>query len=282
MSGEQDIKHTLRTPGPAEVSRLGPAYPNRFDANQMRDTLSDAIRTIVLPRLIEKRQTETLRRAATTTIRVSDTTDLLALATTPDPAPAEALISRLKLQGASREAILLDLIAPVARRLGELWREDRLTFADVTLGIGRLRALIRSNSMPDSGSPRPAIQGRILVASAPGEHHTLAAAIVTDLFRTAGWDAESWSGMDPEQLVRVARQAPAEVIGISIAHAAALPGLRALSAKLRLATGRRLVGIIAGGGALADTSLSAENLGVDIIVRDAREAVTAAGSLLHR
>ena len=44
-----------------------------------------------------------------------------------------ALIDR----GVDLKRIYLDLLAPVARKLGELWEADRCTFVDVTLGMSR-------------------------------------------------------------------------------------------------------------------------------------------------
>lgn len=280
MSREQDIKLAGTAPGSAEVSRLGSEASNRLDAVQMRDALSDAIRTLVLPRLLERRHLGTDPAARSRPIRGADLLTLRRLATISDPGPAEALIRLLRRRGASREAILLDLIAPTERRLGDLWRRGRLTFADMTLGIGLLRGLMRSDCMPQTERQHVATGACVLVASLPGEQLTLGTAIIADLFGTAGWSTITWSGGDAAELLRIAAASPVDIVAMTIGDAGALSGLRQLAGRLRMTTGQRLACILIGGEALEGLSCTAADLGIDILVTDAHEAVAAADALL--
>jgi MerR family transcriptional regulator, light-induced transcriptional regulator len=274
MSDRQDIKNTSTYPGSAEASRLGPDFSKRFNPAQIRDALADAIHSIVLPRLLEQRRTAA-RTAARAEIARKDVAALLDCVAASDPGPAKALVEALKLRRASREAVLLDLFAPVAERLGDCWQHDEMTFADVMLGVGRLSALIQSDVMPAPPAPIPGLRGAILVASMPGDQHTFGATIIEDILRSAGWDVLTWSGSDAGSLVRSAMAAPVDIIGISVSDAASLPALRSLAGRLKLATGNRLAGI-------ARSKAAPGSLGVDSVLRDARKAVATVRGLLKR
>lgn len=163
MSRDQDTNLTRPAPGSAEASRLALAASHRFTPSgtgtmqpQLRDALSDAIRSIVLPRMLERRRALAAGNATdrhgdyeSRPIRDSDVAALLACVIAADPAPAMAVLESVKRRTANRDMILRELMAPVARGLYRLKREHRLTHADLTLGMGRLRSLVRSGAMPD-------------------------------------------------------------------------------------------------------------------------------------
>jgi methanogenic corrinoid protein MtbC1 len=289
MSGDRDTKHVAKPTGIAEAFPLASNPSKRFvrlrpadsAAGDVRGALSEAIRSIVLPRLVAARRANDMTLAHDgRAVTDRDVSAFLAHVVTADHHLAEAMLTVLRLRGASREEILLELFQPVARRLGEQWLGDECSFADVTLGVGRLQRLMRSDAMPAGRRTGHARSGRILVACLPGEQHTLGAAIVEDFFRSAGWETVIWSGPDEATLEVVARSAPFDLIGISIGDQRFLVGLGALVQRLRRASSRNLMGVIAGGRALAQGA-SAAAYGLDAIVHDARGAVPAARALLR-
>jgi MerR family transcriptional regulator, light-induced transcriptional regulator len=290
MSGDRDTEHAHEPPGAAEASRLASIRSNRFDAaashpwpaGDMRDVLSDAIRSIVLPRLIAAHSASGRPLPGGEGVTEQDIAGLLTHVTTADHSLAEAMLAVLRLRGVRREDILLDLFEPVARRLGEQWLSDQCSFADVTLGVGRLQRLIRSDSMPAPGPDAPGRAGRILIASLPGEQHTLGVAIIDDIFRSAGWDTVEWTGREAADLEVVAASAPFDIVGVSIGDPRALHRLKPLTGRLRKVASRNLFGILAGGSAFRGPADYPAAYGVDAIVRDARTAVAAARALLER
>jgi len=46
-----------------------------------------------------------------------------------------AYIDSVRVRGVSLSRVYLELLAPAARKLGEMWEEDRVSFADVTLVV---------------------------------------------------------------------------------------------------------------------------------------------------
>jgi MerR family transcriptional regulator, light-induced transcriptional regulator len=277
MSGGRDTKITQAAPGSAEVSRLASIGSNRFSAAQgsstfdVHDALSNAIRTILLPRMIAA------HRKDAAAIGETDVELLLSHVTTADPALAEGLLTAVRQRGVSRADVLLDLFAVVARRLGDRWRRDECTFAEATLAAGRLRRLIRSEGMP---APPPVVEGagRVLIASFPSDQHALDAAIAEDVFRSSGWTIAAWSGTDAAALDIVATTGAFDIMAMSVGDAEQRDRLPSLAARLRRASPARLIGIMTGGRAGLPGDLG--RLGLDAVIRDLREADSVARALL--
>lgn len=73
------------------------------------------------------------------------------------------------------ESLYLDLLAPAARHLGELWCADACDFASVTLALGRLQKVMHQLSPAFEGDVQHREHGRrALLVPVPGEQHTSA------------------------------------------------------------------------------------------------------------
>ncbi|MEM1364689.1 MAG: cobalamin B12-binding domain-containing protein [Pseudomonadota bacterium] len=81
------------------------------------------------------------------------------------------------------------VISPVARELGEAWVDDRLSFADVTIGVARLQTAVQNfnATVPGHDSLKP-FAGRVFMASLSDTQHTLGASVAARAFSDAGWD----------------------------------------------------------------------------------------------
>ncbi|RZJ18331.1 MAG: cobalamin-binding protein, partial [Haliea sp.] len=92
---------------------------------------------------------------------------------------AQACVDAMRDRGVPIESIYLDLLAPVARHLGELWEQDLCDFTDVTLGLGRLQQVLRELS-PAFGQSidHPTNGRRVLLLPSPGEQHTFGLVMV--------------------------------------------------------------------------------------------------------
>ena len=89
--------------------------------------------------------------------------------------------------GVSVASVYLELLAPVARRLGEMWVNDECGFTDVTIGLCRLHQVLRDLGPSFRDTRRGAVQGRrALLLPAPGEQHMFGAVMVAEFFRRTG------------------------------------------------------------------------------------------------
>ncbi|MCK0094795.1 cobalamin B12-binding domain-containing protein [Yoonia sp. F2084L] len=115
---------------------------------------------------------------------------------------ADRFILAARRDGVQVDAIYLGYIAGAARRLGEMWDNDEISFIDVTLACGKLYRIIRglrhviAPGILDNRDECPA-----MFALVPGETHTLGIEIATDVFRREGWDVDMMVGLDHDMLV---------------------------------------------------------------------------------
>ena len=192
-------------------------------------------------------------------------------------------VDRLNDRGCSRESICLDLLAPAAQELGEMWTSDTASFADVTIGTGRLMQLMRSLVPEAEAGDVPIRDGRrALLVPAPGEQHTFGIAMVMQFFEQDGWEVVGdvdVTRLDPPAAVS---KQWFDVVGFSIGHAARLENLAIMIDRVRHESLNRSIGVLVGGPALADRADLVESVGADDTAVDGRQAPQVADRLLAR
>ncbi|MFM9827954.1 MAG: B12-binding domain-containing protein [Sphingomonas sp.] len=188
----------------------------------------------------------------------------------------EGLLSR----GVSVDCILVDLLAPTARRLGEYWEDDRCDFVDVTMGLWRLQEIVHELGTRLPAERRSPVELRALFASMPGDQHSFGAVVVEEMFVREGWLTDRLSDATlPDLLERVAAD-NIDLVGLTVscdAHAAALP--MAIQA-LRAASRNPDVQIMVGGRAVIEDPTLVTLAGADGTASDARLAVRIAKDLV--
>ncbi len=228
-----------------------------------------------------------------------------AMALQADDAELFGCIDALVAEGCAIESLYMDLLAPTARHLGQLWVDDRCHFADVTIATGRLQQLLRRLS-PLFGQSRmaPPDGRRVLLLPAPGEQHTLGLAMVADYFARAGWlvsaggtlvDSEPAPSYSPrtsardeatqafvQETLRSVRRDWFDVIGISLGSARAVDDLRRFITALRQASRNRGLGILVGGPLFALHPEAVREVGADATAADGQSAPVVAEQLLSQ
>lgn len=246
-----------------------------------RRELRKTILSRVVPRLSEigKEAGEAAAQAETpvTAAQVEAFSDLVLAAAVPG---LIKYIDALRGEGLSVEAVMLQLMAPAARRLGDLWLDDRLSFLDVTAGLGRLQGVMRALGTDFDGDVPGLIHGKkVLLAPVSGEQHVFGLSVVAAFFRRAGWDVTFEPRIAFEDLLILARAERFTAIGLSVANDKFLSLLPAQIVALRGASLNRDVTLLAGGPAfLLDPDLH-KRVGFDAVASDATEAVQMAEAL---
>lgn len=194
---------------------------------------------------------------------------------------AETYLQNLLHLGVDLEALCLQLLAPTARHLGELWSADLCEFTDVTIALARLQGLLRFLSV-DTRMPRQAgSMGRTaLFAPAPGEQHTFGLTMVCDFFRSSGWDVWTDTPSGNDALVALVRDRRFDVVGFSIGNDRALQALAELIRAVRTSSRNRAVRVLAGGPLLIARPQIAALVGADGTAVDARQAMLEAERLV--
>ena len=255
-------------------------------ANDIR--MSQLARTIeqeIIPRLMlaHRALAEPVTRplAAGHPITVEDIRHFAKLVLSQDEDLAFGSIQAFRARGVTVEKLYLDLLAPTARYLGDLWNDDLCNFTDVTVGLGRLQRVLRELSPAFGNSVEYPVQGRrILLLPGPGEQHTFGLVMVAEFFRRAGWDVTggAWSaGADPAALVAAEWF---DVIGFSLGAESHLDSLADSIRAVRHATCNRHIAVLVGGPLFGERPDYLARVGADGMTIDGREAPALAERLI--
>jgi methanogenic corrinoid protein MtbC1 len=246
-------------------------------------SLARTIETEVLPRLvlIHRAALVAPTEAVGPALAPGDVAELAELVLGREATAAGALVESARARGVSAAAIYLELLAPTARRLGELWDEDRCDFTQVTIGTIRLQQILRAIS-PDflAARPREARTARVLLTPAPGEQHTFGLVMLAEFFRRAGWKVAGGpcsAGTDPVEMVR---HTTFDVIGFSVGSATRLDAVARQIRALRRVSRNRAIAVMVGGPVVAAHPEIVTQVGADATAADARQAVVQARALL--
>ncbi len=246
----------------------------RQDDQQRRAILTRTVELDVIPRLL-------MAHPAALPVTAVHVADLVGLVLSRGELEAVAFVEGMHDQGAAAESLYLDLLAPAARRLGEMWEDDTCDFTEVTIGLWRLQNAMRELSPSFLCSPDDRSNGpRVLLVPLPGEARTFGLSMVYEFFRRAGWNA--WSGPvgSSADLRSLVRREWVEVIGFSLACDEKLDVVRAEIRSVRRASMNPGLGVLVGGpGFTANPLLSAE-VGADGTATDGRQAVLQAQALV--
>ena len=161
-----------------------------------------------------------------------------------DAGIALRFIEERRTEGLTRMGVYLGYVCTAARRLGEGWENDTLSFIDVTTGTGHLYALMRAmrdeRAVPFVGRDT---KRSALFATVPGEDHGIGVTVASDVFRERGWDIDLQIGKDHDSLVgRVERTRP-HIIGVSLSTEDRFDALVRLVLAMRLAAPHAIIGI---------------------------------------
>jgi methanogenic corrinoid protein MtbC1 len=244
--------------------------------------LARLIEAEIVPRLmLAHRAPEPRGAAAEDLSRVTpaghDVAEFTRLLIEQDATTLSAYLDSLRARGMARETILLQLLAPAARRLGELWEEDLTDFTQVTVGLGRLQQLLWHLAAPSEDRDTHADpRRRALLTVAPGEQHTLGLFMVRDFFRRAGWTVPGGTPRSVDEIAALVRSEWFAVVGLSLACERHIGALRETVRAIRRASRNGDVGVLVGGPMLLVRPELAQEIGADGTAEDGRSAAEVA------
>jgi methylmalonyl-CoA mutase cobalamin-binding subunit len=217
-----------------------PSLPSpNFGARQPR--LSRLIETEIIPRLMLAHRAE--RQAAEevplSEIGTADIAELASLAVSAESDLSLRFVDRLLDRGAPVEAVLLDAL---------------------TSGFG-----------PAAGWPAC---GRILLAPVPGEQHRFGLSVLDALFRQTGWDTAQVDTL--KDMRRQLRQDWFDVAGLSLSCDVLFGQVKPTIQALRRASRNPSLFVMVGGRFFVDHPERAAEVGADVAVTDAHDALRQA------
>lgn len=255
-----------------------------------QEVLDKLIESEIIPRLmlVNREAAETTQPSAPETSRAyefnAEEIDRFARrAVENDHALLVDEINTLISDGVPHEDILLKLLAPAARRLGELWEDDRADFTEVTIGLMKLhRVLDQVRANAPCGMDAGACAPRILLAPSKGEQHVFGLMMVGELFARSGWRVRCETHEAGQDLISAVSQEEFDVIGLSSSTQTSLKALREQIDSLRNASCNPDVAIMVGGQLFNEDLGLARRVGADATATDGVRAVVTAERLVHR
>lgn len=242
------------------------------------DLINRVVELEILPRLALARQAT---RQGPPLVD-SDTTELVRLLLSTQEEQASEYVDRLVILGFGVSDLYLGIITSAARQLGELWADDRCTFAEVTIAAGRLQRIVRvlSPVFQEQGMAPSARAGTVLLLPAPREQHTLGVLILGEFFRRDGWNVLGGPMSTNSDTAAMVRDTWTDVAGFSIASTGLVEGLATLIRTVRRASRNRFIGVIVGGPLLLERPDLVGQLGADTTASDAPDAIRKARALM--
>jgi len=191
-------------------------------------------------------------------------------------------VDALLRRGVPRDVVFLELLGGAARRLGELWEEDRADFAEVTIGLCRLHEVLREKSvLHDTAHGHAAMDGpSILLATACADQHVFGVVMVAEFFRQDAWRVWSEPGATTGQIAASLARDRFDVVGLSATKDVDPDAMGSEIATYRKASRNTALRVLVGGRLFLETPELVADVGADALAEDARGAPSAARSLL--
>ena len=194
---------------PAPIWRFRPTLP---PINVVRTIKTRIIPKLVLALRSAPKSPEIAEQESPNTIA-----QFAALALGDDDAAASAFVRERMTEGMSVESVFIDLLAPTAQYLGELWDSDATDFANVTLAVGRLQMIMRQLGDAFFEQRTPSEGGEsALLTTIPGEQHSFGLSMVAEFFRRAGWNLCTGPFSSHQELTSLVHNHWFDIVGFSV------------------------------------------------------------------
>lgn len=190
-----------------------------------------------------------------------------------DEDSGDRIILAARRDGVPIDVIHLGYVASAARRLGDLWVDDQISFVDVTLASGRLYRIIRGlRHVIDKKAPEASDTKSVLFALAPNETHTLGIEIAADLFRRAGWDVALSVGDNRDDVVAQTETRPLDAVVLVAQTDRNLGDLIALVLAIRIT--QPYTHVVVAGNIVDQIDDVGDLIGADAVIGDMEHAIT--------
>ncbi|MDE3078521.1 MAG: cobalamin B12-binding domain-containing protein [Paracoccaceae bacterium] len=196
------------------------------------------------------------------------------LAGTPGDGALDAVGRVLRGAGFGTTEICDSVIPAAARRFGDRWLDDTLSFAGVTIGVSRLQVMLRELETELAEAPDPNAR-HVAVVVPQGCQHTLGALALSGALRRQGQIVRLFLCEPNEEVVRQAAQFRPDVVMIS-AGSSSILNLASETISCLRKNHARATPIVIGGPAVVRHPDLARDVGADLATDLVAEALALA------
>jgi methanogenic corrinoid protein MtbC1 len=194
-----------------------------------------------------------------------------------DATPSANYVKELFTQGIELEELYLNLLTPVARKLGERWDNDEADFTQVTVALWRIKQLMYDLSPMFQEYAEYKQQGKsVMLVPLPGSQHTLGLFMVSEFFARAGWRVWGELAATEADILRMAKTQWFDVVGLSASVREQFPDLKRMISEVRAVSLNPHVGVMIGSPVFNQNPDLIEDLGADMVGIDAVDALEKA------
>lgn len=281
------LAELLQVKLPSEGDRQRPSPPRLVASNSSQDLqLSRIVELEIIPRLMLMHSTHPLPdrpRMPALTITSDQVAALASLAAEGAPESAANYVRALLDAGASQEQVFLDLLAPCARLMGEMWEDDQFDFSQVTIGLWRLQRVLHEHGERTARLAKPDAEShRALMAAVPGSQHTFGVVMAAEFFSRAGWDVDCEPKASWAELQDLVTGQWFDMFGLSISVDDSIPMVASAILDIREASANPTLFVMVGGPMAAQEPNLAQFCGADAGSCEATEAVALANGAVSR
>lgn len=248
-------------------------------------SLTSLIESEIIPRLVVAHATDKSPIAPKSSDDFIAPGEVAALAPLALQVDADKLLLHIEsvlARGVSVDTVMVDLLAPTARLLGEYWDDDRCDFIDVTMGLWRLQEVVHEINCRAPAEKPIAIGGhRVLFSSMPGDQHSFGTVVIDEVFRRDGWATERLCDQESANLIKRVASDWFDMVGLTLSCDCHIADLTSMIAALRNVSRNSRVCIMVGGSIFSANPQLAAQVGADGTAPDAKLALTVAARLVR-
>lgn len=249
------------------------------------DSVNAILEREIIPRLMTAHAPDRMDAAdgAPRTIGANDARRFALLPLSQDAAGLLDEVEGFLADGVSVEAIYIDLLAPAARRLGEMWEADECDFIDVTMGLWRLQEVMREISARVPVIPCiPASDAkRALFASMPGDQHSMGPLMLDEVFARGGWNSLVLTDPKRKEILDLLAQERFDVVGLTLSRDCPSSAVTNIIRAMRSISRNPNLSILVGGRMINHNPAIVAEVGADGTGADARAALYVANALVR-
>lgn len=193
-----------------------------------------------------------------------------------DDSDRQRVVSSLRKDGSSDDDLIDTFVPETARRIGEMWVRDDMSFGQVTIAATHLQELVRSiGGIPDRLNTTIPLGLSVLIVIPAGETHTMGAFVAADQFRRLGLMVHMAICQTPEEIASVVKSQSFAMIGISSASRRRVQDIANIVSTIR--ENGVNTPIVLGGNIVHIVKDPVAATGVDMVTTNAKEAARFCG-----
>ena len=244
---------------------------------------ASVIENVIVPRLLMSHVNNTAVAKEKVSLQNVAVSDFIALTMRDDPDSAIEYVRHLMAQGVAFQDVLLELMAPAARELGERWEDDRASFVEVALGVSRMHRILREFDGVPSHLWSYAGEGRhALLLPAPGEKHSFGLRLVQEFLLRESWTVTNQPVEDLDELGDMVARQHYDIVGLSLSGETVIDPFLSAIRVIRYRSKNPHIKIIVGGHLFVERPDLIETCGADSYAVDAPATVRIVNGWAHQ